>query len=163
MSNPSFIVRRAEKADARAILECHREAIKAKAISHYSEKIVDSWAPEVNPSQIQQIEGVVLSPDLIYLVAESAEGILGFGIVVLKANELRAVYVRPNRSGQVGTGILKELLKLARVQGVKYLHMDSTVNAAEFYERNGFTSLSKGVHVLSSGQEMDCIKMRIDL
>lgn len=157
------ILRKPVKADARAILECHRQAIQFKALDYYGKKIVESWSPEITFERIQKVEMEIAQSGWIYIVAENTEGIIGFGIVVPENNELRAVYVRPNRSGSVGTMILQELLSQAKLKGLEYLEMNASSNAAEFYERNGFRTLSDGVHVLNTGDEMACVKMRLDL
>jgi Acetyltransferase (GNAT) domain len=156
-------LRRPVKEDASAILECHRQAILSKALDYYGHKIVQSWSPEITPERIQNVEAEIAQQEWIYLVAENTEGIIGFGIVVPENFELRAVYVRSNRSGSVGTIILKELLSQAKLKNLSYLELDASSNSAEFYERNGFRVLAQGIHVLSTGDEMACVKMRIDL
>lgn len=158
----TFSLRKPDIKDALAILQCHQAAIKAKALAYYGEHIVNAWAPKVTDEVIQRIESEINQPDWIYLVAESEEGIIGFGIVVPKDNELRAVYVRPSQSKQVGTTIMAELLAQSRRMGLTHLQMDASANAAPFYAQNGFKVISKGFHTLNTGDQMDCVKMRLD-
>ncbi len=158
-----FTLRQPKREDARSILECHRASIEGKALLYYGEKIVHSWKPEIKEDLIKKVQMEISEPDWIYVVAESEEGIIGFGIVIPENHELRAVYVRPNHSGQVGTKLLNELLKGAQSKGLTYLKMDASANAEQFYQRNGFKTLSQGTHVLNSGDEMACVTMRIDL
>src|SRR5687767_11504750 len=100
-----LILRGPVKADACAILECHQQAILFKALEYYGKKIVQSWSPEITLERIQKVESEIEQSEWIYIVAENSDGIIGFGIVVPEKHELMAVYVRPNRSGPVGTMI----------------------------------------------------------
>jgi putative acetyltransferase len=92
---------------------------------------------------------------------EPAGQIIGFGSIVPANSELRAVYVDAAHGGQgVGRALLARLEELARDAGVAELRMDASINAVPFYEVNGFTSLERGEHVMSSGGRMACVRMR---
>lgn len=88
------------------------------------------------------------------------ERVLGFGSIVPKICELRAVYVSPRaaRSG-VGTKLLAHMEEVARSLSVPRLQMDASLNAEQFYLRNGYTSECRGDHFLQSGRRMDCVYM----
>ena len=164
MAAPPFIIRKARKRDAPQILQCHREAIKAKASSFYDPKIIEAWGGAISGGQVEKVEQEISEPRWIYVVADHPEeGIIGIGIAVPDKNELRAVYVKPNPHGKVGTQILAALLEQARAMGCSHLDADSSINAEKFYVANGFRILSRGMHRMSAGGEMACVKMRIDL
>lgn len=86
---------------------------------------------------------------------------MGFGSIVPESEELRAVYVhaRAGRCG-VGSAILEQLELLAVSHGCAQLQMDASVNAEAFYRRNGYIVVERGIHRLSSGHDMACVKMR---
>ena len=86
--------------------------------------------------------------------------ILGFGLLIPKAEELRALYVRPaaGRHG-IGKQILQALETRAVAQGILRLRLNASLNAEAFYCANGYTTLSPGRLRLSAGHEMDCVKM----
>ncbi|MEJ0063721.1 MAG: GNAT family N-acetyltransferase [Alphaproteobacteria bacterium] len=159
----SFTIRRASAADAEAIGECHREAIRKRAAGFYSEEIIADWARIPDEIERSRRRGEIANRDWIYLVAEADGEIIGFGIVIPSANELRALYSRPNPHGGVGSSILAALFDLCRQQGCAWLEMSSSLNAEKFYLDHGFRALSKSHHVSNSGVHYDCVKMRIDL
>ncbi|MCO6441650.1 MAG: GNAT family N-acetyltransferase [Nitrococcus mobilis] len=86
------------------------------------------------------------------------------GSIAPRLHELRAVYVDP-RVGRCGIGgrILEELERLALAHGIPALHLDSSVNAEAFYSQNGYEVVEKGVHRLSGGAEMACVRMKKSL
>jgi N-acetylglutamate synthase-like GNAT family acetyltransferase len=79
-------------------------------------------------------EEVIRSGAELVIIAEENRQILGFGAVISKTGELRAVYVGSfaKRSG-MGMKILLELENLARQLELKELHMDSSLFAEAFY------------------------------
>jgi len=159
----SFILRKPEKEDALAILECHREAIVAKASAFYDPRIIEVWAA-ITDELIRRVEQEIAQRNWIYILAENPQkGIIGFGIAIPEKHELRAVYVSPNPCEKVGTKILAALLAQAKAAGCSYLEADGSVNSEKFYLNNGFRILSRGAHRMSTGDEMACTKMRIDL
>ena len=159
----TFIIKRPTKSDARAILECHRDAILAKAGNSYNEDVIKSWARTIDEEKIRKVEGEIQNLEWIYIVAESCEGIIGFGIITPENNDLRAIYVRPCKEHGVGRSIMKKLLEEARLKNLSFLKMDASLNAEPFYKQFGFQSLGRGFHTFESGAKMDCIKMRLDL
>jgi putative acetyltransferase len=159
----TFIIKRPAKSDARTILECHRDAILAKAGDSYKEDVIKSWARTIDEEKIRKVEGEIQNLEWIYFVAESVEGTIGFGIITPENNVLRAIYVRPCKEHGVGQSIMKKLLEEARLKGLSFLIMDASLNAEPFYKKFGFQSLEKGIHTFDSGTKMECIKMRLDI
>jgi GNAT superfamily N-acetyltransferase len=81
--------------------------------------------------------------------------------IVPANSELRALYVSAEHGRKgVGRAILLELEALARKAGVTELRMDSSVNAARFYEANGYLAIERAEHTLRSGVRMECVRMR---
>jgi GNAT superfamily N-acetyltransferase len=162
VKKPAFVIRNADPRDAMSILGCRREAILAKAAAYYDARLVKAWG-DLHDGLVEKVEKETTNPGWIFLVAEQPENeLIGFGILVPEKNELRAVYVRPNPCGKVGTQILAELLARAKAAKCLYLEADASINAEHFYAANGFYILSRGMHKMNTGDEMACVKMRID-
>jgi putative acetyltransferase len=164
MASPvAFSIRQARPGDAQAILEAHRSAVRGTAANAYDPDVVDSWAPPtISLDRVEAFTHSIKRGDAIVIVAEDGVGrIIGFGSIVPANSELRALYVSSEyaRKG-VGRTILVGLEALARKVGITELRMDSSVNAAGFYEANGYVTIEHGEHTLQSGVRMRCVRMR---
>jgi GNAT superfamily N-acetyltransferase len=158
-----FQLRLGRPDDAAAILETQRSAIRQTAASAYSADIIDEWAPAVIVRERVDVfqRWIERGDELIVVALEPAGKIIGFGSIVTANSELRAVYVDAAFGGRgVGRALLGRLEELARHAGVAELRMDASINAVPFYEANGFISLERGDHVMSSGGRMACVRMR---
>jgi len=56
--------------------------------------------------------------------------------------------------------LLAALEAWAIAAGISQLHLDASLNAEAFYQRNGFGVVEYSQHQLRSGLPMDCVKMR---
>jgi putative acetyltransferase len=157
----SVRIRPADPADAADVGEVLFEAIRQTAAASYPAEVIASWATPVDAGRIEQIRQAIAGRDELCLVAEHEAKVVGFGSIVPAAGELRAVYVHPavGRSG-VGSALLLELEQLARARGLPELHMDASINAEAFYAHHGYLVVARGVHHMSSGGQMACVKMR---
>ncbi len=150
--------------DAAAIVDVHFAAVHQTPAAWYSDEILSVWSPPVDEARIERMRLVIKREDEVTLVVRSHKTVVGFGSLVPADCELRALYVHPHWAGRgVGTLLLKSLEEQARKQGVPFLQLDASLNAQEFYARNGFRALAHGMHRFRSGQEIDCVKMRKDL
>ena len=85
---------------------------------------------------------------------------VGFGSIVPRLSELRAVYVQAQAGRRgVGSKILARFEALARRHGITKLSMDASINSEAFYRNNGYVIVGSVTHRLYSGQEMACVKM----
>jgi putative acetyltransferase len=162
MASAVFFLRRGLPADARAILEAHRSAVRTTAATHYSQAIIDEWAPvHVAPGRVKTFEQwIERGEELIVVAVDSDETVVGFGSIVPSNSELRAVYVAAEQARKgVGRAILSQLETFAQEAGLSELRMDASMNAVAFYEANGFASLGRGEHAMSSGNLMPCMRM----
>lgn len=158
----ALTVRIATELDAEAILRVHYAAVHEFGARSYGKEVLDEWSSPVNEERILALtKAMVENPDgEIWLLAEGQQGILGFGSIVPRKNELRACYVAPNNSGLgAGKAILDELEALARKLKLHKLQMDASVNAESFYLRNGYRINGRGHHLLRSGRKMKCVFM----
>jgi putative acetyltransferase len=155
-----LIVRMARISDARGILEAHYSAVHETAAGDYPLEVRNAWQTPVTPERVDQYLKHGL-PNETTVVAEVDGEIAGFGVIVGSNNELRAVYVAAKfgRRG-VGSAVLGELERIAKEQGCRELHMDSSLTAAPFYTHHGYREKGRGEHTLSSGHKMACVRMR---
>jgi putative acetyltransferase len=163
MTTSSFTLQSGTPEDALAIIDAHRDAVRGTAVGYYSREIIEEWAPIVaSQERVNGFAQMIRSGEEVVVVAVGPSGnIVGFGSIVPKNDELRAVYVRLEygRKG-IGRAILQRLEELARKAGLKELSMDASINAESFYNANGFTSEGYGDHTMSSGGRMACVRMR---
>jgi putative acetyltransferase len=153
------LVRPLLRREAKAFLEVHHAAVRAIAAADYPPEIIEAWAPL--PISDEHVETVLANPEgEIRFVAVVADEILGIGAVVLDRRELRACYVAPHATRRgVGAQIVRRIEQTARDNRLNALWLDSSVTAEPFYARLGYAAVARGVHVLSSGHPMACVKM----
>ena len=139
----------------------HFEAVRRTASPFYPVEVIESWARVPDDGRYAQIRSAISGSDELCLVAERGGEVVGFGSIVPSLSELRAVYVRPDvgRCG-VGGAILRDLERMALAQGLTELHMDASLNAEAFYLRHGYQVVDRGIHPMSGGGQMACVKMR---
>jgi putative acetyltransferase len=153
-------VRAAKPADAEAIIHVHYAAVHETASAFYPPDIIEAWSRKPDEARYQWMRELITKGEEIVIVAETGSGILGFGIMMPKLRELRALYVHPTAGRQgIGKKILQALESRAVAEGFSCLLLNSSLNAETFYEDNGYQALSRGRFRLASGYEMDCIKM----
>jgi len=151
----------AEVSDAEDIMNIHFSAVHETAASYYPGMIIQNWASPKTPERLKQFIDAIQGSDEIFVVAKINDRTVGFGSIMPKRNELRAVYVHPSFGRQgIGTQILADLERLAVEQGIKVLDMDTSLNAERFYLKNGYVAIESGFHKLRSGHKMPCVKMR---
>ncbi|HEY1180706.1 MAG TPA: GNAT family N-acetyltransferase, partial [Rhodocyclaceae bacterium] len=78
----------------------------------------------------------------------------------LASGKLVALFVHPEFSGQqVGQLMLECLLDRAASAGCDVLKLDSSLNAANFYRRHGFTEVGRSKYRTQGGVHVDSIQM----
>jgi putative acetyltransferase len=154
-------IRPATAADAVAIIDLHFAAVHETAAAFYPHEVLDSWSRLPDEARYQQIRDAIAKGEELFVVAQDASEVVGFGSIMPSLQELHAVYVHPKvgRRG-IGSRILIQLEHLARERGVLQLQMDASVNAEAFYQHAGYEVVERGVHRLSGGHEMACVKMK---
>jgi N-acetylglutamate synthase-like GNAT family acetyltransferase len=157
-------LRPAVGADATAIVDLHFAAVHQTARSFYPQEVLDGWSTQPDEARYDQFRQALEKGAEVFVVAEDASGVIGFGSIVPTLQELRAVYVHP-RAGRrgVGSAILSCLEQVAIDRGVLQLQMDASINAEAFHRRAGYEILERGVHTLRSGLEMVCVKLKKSL
>ncbi|MBD2112074.1 MULTISPECIES: GNAT family N-acetyltransferase [Cyanophyceae] len=152
----------AKPEDAQALLEIHAAAVHQTAAPYYSHEILNNWSRR--PITSDRIERVrqrwIEHPDRRVIVARHSGQVVGYGFIH-KDGELQSLYTHPNygRRG-IGASILATLEREAIALGLTDLRLNASLNAAAFYQKQGFEVIEPGVHQLAFGQEMPCFKMR---
>lgn len=159
--NDHIRIELAQIQDAAGIVKVHYAAVHQTAKLFYSEDVINGWSRPIDNARIEQFQRTVENPDEWLIVAKQNNLVVGFGSIVTKNNELRALYVHPSfgRRG-IGAKILTILERQARSLELMYLQMNASINAEAFYRKHGFEVTEYTTHQLGSGQKMACVKMR---
>lgn len=154
-------IRRFQSKDAKTFLEVHHRAVRGSAATDYPTSVIDAWAPAIGDCQVEHLRN---DGEGMRILAEDDNEVIGIGEVVPELGELRACYVAPEHSGKgVGRTLVEALEHIARSNGCWSLSLDSSLNAAGFYEKLGYAILARGEHMLGPGQALACIRMRKEL
>jgi putative acetyltransferase len=160
ISQTNVTVREATPLDAREILEVHRRAVHQIADSHYDKGILDVWSSPVTSDRVEAFVDSHFNEDdeSTVFIPEGDADIIGFSEVIPANQELRAVYVHPDHTGQgVGRSLLKAAENEALKQGVEHLQLHASLNSVGFYEALGYRRLERDIHTLEEGTEMPCV------
>lgn len=163
-AKPSFTVRPARLADALGIAAVHHAAVHGLAAEHYSDAVLDNWAPEISLSGAERRYREAQEEGGLCFVAESAGSIVGFGIVVPEAGEIVACYVAPDAARQgVGRQLLAVLEIAATSVGTFELAVRASINAKPFYSARGYRVTRRADHQFEDGTTMSVAYMSKDL
>jgi GNAT superfamily N-acetyltransferase len=132
-------LRTAMPEDAVFLHELHAASVRALCSTHYSTEIIEGCLLNRTPSRYLP----PINRGAIF-VAEVNRTIVGFGEAA--PGVLVAVYVDPVVAGRgIGQRILQHALALACRDKRDSVMVESTLNAAAFYERHGFREVSRGI------------------
>ncbi len=156
----SFRIREANESDVTAIRSVHRMSVLDLATKTYPPEVIANWKP--NPTQEsfeRHREAIRTGLELVW-VAEVLGSVQGFSVLVPSKNELRALYVTGSIARQgIGTALFQILEEKAKELGLKKLELSSSLNAQQFYEKNGFRVLAKSFHTPQTGGKIECVLM----
>lgn len=152
-------IRAARSTDAIAMTLARREAILAKSWGHYEQATVEAWAVDGASERLVRYAQQIADPELIVLIAETGDDVLGFVIANPGNSEVCTIYVKPNDSGRVGRALLAKAEMLA-FRLTNTLMVVASLNAVQFYVENGY--VDEGVVHWEShdGSRSPCRKMR---
>ena len=152
-------IRRARPEDAERLCEIQVTSIQQLALSHYSPDQLRPWWDGLVPA------GQGASIEKNYVIVAEVEGlVVGFGVLRVVKSEIAAVYVYPGFEGKgIGKMLLSELMDEARRLQLSELSCHASLNAQSFYEKAGLRVISQFTHTFSSGGEIECVVMKIDL
>ncbi|MFB3825795.1 MAG: GNAT family N-acetyltransferase [Bryobacteraceae bacterium] len=150
------MIRNAAPADAGAIARVHRRAVEQLCAGHYPPEQIRAWAV---PRGLPPFEEVLART--LVLVYEREGAVAGFGQLDPEAAEIISLFVDPDRAGKgIGTALLAALEDAARRSGLKRLRLNSSLNAAGFYESRGYRREGPCTQLLPDGvTRVECIRM----
>jgi N-acetylglutamate synthase-like GNAT family acetyltransferase len=150
-------IRKAVSLDAQAVFDLRNTSIRGLCKGFYPDELLVKWTSGTEPS--------VGFTDFVckYMyVAEVGGTVVGCGAIDLAKGQIDAVFVTPEcaKSG-VGRKIMQFLEKVAIENGLNgQLQLDSTLNAASFYRKLGFTGEGLSQYHSPRGFSLDCVKMQ---
>ena len=132
-----FAIRTATPDDAVRLHELHTAAVREICAPHYAPDIIKGWLANRTPAgYLAEIERAAI------FVVEHEGRIVGFGEAA--AGVVVACYVDPALARRgVGSTIMAHALAIARRGHDGPIRVESTLNAAPFYERFGFRAVAR--------------------
>ena len=154
------MIRIANKSDYIDMDSVFRSSAEALCVRDYDSKTVLDWVGEANPERFVQSAN-----DGCVQYVKVLEGrIVCFGELNIEKQLLLSLFVSPDCAGKGhGQKMIEFLLTKASEAGIKILKVDSSLNAANFYLRNGFMEQSKSDFTTQNGVVLESIKMECDL
>ena len=149
-------IRKAQLKDAQAVHTIRHHAIRAESKGFYPANVIDQWtAGDVASAGFGQ--AVAHS----FYVAELQGLVVACGAIDIASGKLDAIFVDPAhmRKG-LGRAMLQYLEQLAIAHKLEILHLEATLNAVNFYTRNGFVSMGNAKYESPRGFSMDCVVMQ---
>jgi putative acetyltransferase len=155
---PHIAIRLMRPDEGQTFLDIHSRSVHGLASGAYPRNVIEAWA---QPPTAENLRRLSENADQeIRLIAELDGVPVGIGALVLRESELRACYVTPDAARKgVGTAIVKEIERIASANNVTCLVLEASVNAETFYRAMGYVVISRGEHMLRSGDKMAAVKM----
>ncbi len=158
-SEIKFLIREASEDDVPGIRKAIRSSIEGLAAKDYPKEVLDSWGTDTEKTREKQKAAIRDGKELTWVAVKDGK-IVGFSAFSPQTKELRALYVAVEVARQgVGTTLLKAVEDRAKSLGLAKLTMHSSLTAAPFYQRHGYTSLAEETHTLSTGVTMKAVAM----
>ena len=135
--NNSYHIRIARHDDADSIVLVLQQSIRKICGQYYDDpEIIDQWCSNKTKENILDWMDNAKNRMIVLLHNEVISAV---GLVSLETRKILLCYVSPGlvRNGY-GTVLLKELESVSIENGVKQIYVQSTLNAGNFYLRNGY-------------------------
>lgn len=154
----TILVRKATLEDAQGIFDIRIAAIRDQCKNFYPEPVLGAWT-SVSPSDRFRSD-----VEQHFYVATVGNCVIGSGMVDLNSGQIDAIFVHPQHLRQgVGRAIVTYLETLARLNGLRRLKLDSTLNAAPFYRSLGFRGTQIAQYDTQRGLKLECIPMEKEM
>lgn len=142
--------------DGPAVVKVQQAAIRELCAGDYSAAQLASWSSSVASDPFQPSLTSHLS-----IVAEGANGIVGFADFDDSGGELVSIYVHPEHARLgLGSMLLQAIETRAHAAGVREMVVSSSLTAVPFFERVGFVAGPATMRRLADGTEISVIPMR---
>ena len=140
-----FAVRQAERHDADAAMGVVRRSIAELCVSdhHGDEETLSTWLANKTP---ETFHSWLTNPDNFCVVAESGGELVGVGLL-RRGGKVLLFYLAPGSQRQgIGRAIHAALEAKAIEWGLPSLQLESTADARQFYEAQGYRATGEPVH-----------------
>lgn len=160
-------IRKATALDAQGIFDLRSRSIIEKCSGFYSEDVLLQWTQgAMSGAFIQDVEATFYvseyaAENVPRCESETAANtIIGSGKINLITGMLDAIFVDPSHNGKGAAKTMISFLEaLARQSGLQKLILESTLNAAPFYRRCGFSGETQSTYHSPRGLAIACIPM----
>lgn len=151
---PYIEIRKARIDEAQTLLDLRAASILALCACHYPARVLTAWANvQITAHFLEMLAGE-------FYVAQSGRRIVGCGMIDLDTGWIDTLFVSPELTNQgIGRQLLGHLETLACGARLQTLQLESTLNAAPFYQHLGFTGHSSSGHPEQEGPGLACIPM----
>lgn len=147
-------IRKATAADAIEAWNIRADSVLAACINHYPSETLSYWI-EGTPGE----KWTKLVEHGFYVI-EDANLIVGTGMLTPANGQIDAIFVRPSHmGGGVGRLMLDYLESQVKTHGISMMRLDSTLNAAPFYRRCGWSGDEISVYKSPRGIDLACVPM----
>jgi len=140
MSRERLTIRTASEADAAALSEIIRRALREVNARDYEPAIIEAIA--ANFSRDKLLEAIRSRP--VFVAALDGE-IVGTGS--LEGTTVRSMFVRPDHERRgIGAALMRKIEALAIARRIERLVLQSSITAEGFYRRHGFEAVRDHLH-----------------
>lgn len=153
-------LRKALPHEAEALWDLRNQAIRHGCATSYTPQIIAAWTPAAMPEHYRQM--VIDNP---FYVIDIEGRLAASGYLDLQAGSVEAIFTLPGYTGRgLASRIIAALKEEALARGMSRITLESTPNAATFYQRLGFETLGESVHFSRmAGADLRCINMIMTL
>ena len=154
------MIRVADKSDYTDMDSVFRSSVEALCVRDYDSEVLLDWIGEAKPERFE-----LSANDGCTQYVKILKGVIAcFGELNIEKQLLLSLFDSPNYAGKgIGQEMIEFLFTKASAAGIKVLKVDSSLNAANFYLRNGFVELSKCDFTTQNGVVLESIKMECAL
>lgn len=140
--------------DAEAIRDVYRASVCGLAVSHYPPEVLAAWA-QLDPAR--SLGARAKGGEALFVAVENGR-VVGFS--ALRGEEVRAVFLHPDWAGRgLGRQLLAAVETEARGRGASELVVRSSLNAAPFFETQGYRDVRPVELPLPCGERLETLEM----
>ena len=156
-------IRLAERSDADAIADAHRDSIQTVGAPYYPADTVAGWLEGVAADLYLE---AMDRGEVFFVATGDVDGkrlVLGFSsdYSIDGSTHGTSVYVRGLAARQgLGTALLRTAESHALANGGRAVQIEASLAGAAFYEVHGYVEIGRGEIQLLSGHPIECVFMR---
>jgi len=151
-------IRTAKQQDAQGLWQLRNRALRHGCAEVYESSTLSAFTPEIMPEGMKK----VIAENQVFLI-DASEGTTpcACGYLDLVTGNVEAIFTLPEYQGKgLASAIISAIKQQARSLDIKQLTLSSTPNAVGFYEKQGFSVVSRGKYFSHSAQtDLDCVEM----